>query len=119
MKNTGKISQIIGAVVDLEFKQDQVPALYNAIVVNRVSSNHKPSTIDNKLILEVQQHLGEGVVRAVAMSPTDGLVRGMEALDTGLPIAVPVGEEVLGRLFNVLGETIDEKGPIKSKKTSP
>ncbi|MBI4037149.1 F0F1 ATP synthase subunit beta [Candidatus Daviesbacteria bacterium] len=96
--NIGKIIQIIGPVVDLQFKEGQVPALYNAIEIK----NGKSTTV-----LEVQQHLGEGQVRCVAMSPTDGLKRGMEAQDSDAPISVPVGDEVLGRLFNVLGQTID------------
>jgi len=107
--NKGKISQVIGAVVDLQF-EGSLPALYNAIEIK----NGK-----NTLILEVQQHLGDGMVRAVAMSSTDGLKRGMEVTDTGAPISVPVGDEVLGRLFNVLGETIDKEDPIKAKKKLP
>jgi F-type H+-transporting ATPase subunit beta len=111
----GKIIQVIGAVVDLKFKEGQIPPIYNAVIVERKSAAGK----NEKLILEVQQHLGDGVVRCVAMSPTDGLIRGMEATDSGSPISVPVGNEVLGRLFNVLGETIDGKGAVKSKKTLP
>ena len=108
--NKGKIVQIIGAVVDAEFEQKKLPAIYDALEITRGK---------DKLVLEVQQHLGEGVVRAVAMGPTDGLQRGTEVLDTGAPISVPVGEEVLGRLFNVLGEPIDQKGAVKAKKTLP
>lgn len=108
--NKGKIVQIIGAVVDVEFDQKNLPTIYNALEIKQG---------DEKLVLETQQHLGEGVVRAVAMGTTDGLKRGTEVFDTGAPISVPVGEEVLGRLFNVLGEPIDKKGPVKSKKTLP
>ena len=108
--NKGKIVQIISAVVDVEFDYDKLPAIYNALEITRDKE---------KLILEVQQHLGEGQVRAVAMGTTDGLKRGTPVLDTGAPISVPVGEEVLGRLFNVLGETIDKKGPVKAKKSLP
>ncbi|MBU1032276.1 F0F1 ATP synthase subunit beta [Patescibacteria group bacterium] len=121
--NKGKIVQIIGAVVDVEFDPDKLPAIYNALIVNRksliVNQNDKRQTIDDKLILETEQHLGEGVVRSVAMGPTDGLKRGTEVYDTGAPISVPVGKEVLGRLFNVLGEPIDNKGKIPVKKTLP
>lgn len=128
--NKGTITQIIGPVLDLQFAEGKLPAIYNAVIVNRKSSivnskseeteNYdKRQTIDDKLVCEVQQHLGEGVVRAVSMGPTDGLKRGMSALDTGAPISVPVGEEVLGRLFNVLGDTVDGKGVVKAKKKLP
>lgn len=108
--NKGKVLQVIGAVVDLQFEENNLPAIYNAVTVPL-----------NKevLTLEVQGHLGEGVVRAVAMGSTDGLVRGTPVTDTGEPISVPVGKEVLGRLFNVLGETIDKKGDFKAKKRWP
>ena len=108
--NKGKVTQIIGAVVDAEFDSSQMPEIYNALELDLGKS---------KLVLEVQQHLGEGQVRTVAMSTTDGLKRGTTVTDTGFPISVPVGEEVLGRLFNVLGETIDQKGAVKNKKTLP
>ena len=108
--NKGKVTQIIGAVVDAEFDPQSLPAIYNAL----------ETTIEKtKLTLEVQQHLGEGVVRTVSMGPTDGLKRGTDVTDTGSPISVPVGEEVLGRLFNVLGESVDNKGAIKNKKNWP
>src|SRR5258708_7094474 len=100
MNNIGTISQIIGPVLDLQFNENKVPAIYNAVEVE---------TGKQKIVAEVQQHLGEGLVRAVSMGPTDGLKRGMKATDTGAPISVPVGEEVLGRLFNVLGEVVDGK----------
>ncbi|MBI2020572.1 F0F1 ATP synthase subunit beta [Candidatus Daviesbacteria bacterium] len=108
--NKGKVVQIIGAVVDCEFDPKHLPAIYNAL---------ETEIGKNKLVLEVQQHLGEGQVRTVAMGPTDGLKRGTPVEDTGEPIAVPVGEEVLGRLFNVLGDTIDQKGDVKAKKRWP
>ncbi|MBI2021716.1 F0F1 ATP synthase subunit beta [Candidatus Daviesbacteria bacterium] len=108
--NTGRIVQIIGPVLDLQFAEGKIPAIYNAIEVPLKRG---------KLIAEVQQHLGEGVVRAVSMGPTDGLRRGMTALDTGSPIKVPVGEEVLGRIFNVLGEPVDGNGASKAKKKLP
>ncbi|OGE36391.1 F0F1 ATP synthase subunit beta [Candidatus Daviesbacteria bacterium RIFCSPLOWO2_01_FULL_39_12] len=106
--NKGKVVQIIGAVVDVEFDSAKAPTIYNALELNIGK---------NRLVLEVQQHLGEGQVRAVAMGSTDGLKRGTPVTDTGSPISVPVGEEVLGRLFNVLGEAIDNKGVVKNKKT--
>ncbi|MCK5476236.1 MAG: F0F1 ATP synthase subunit beta, partial [Candidatus Pacebacteria bacterium] len=109
--NTGKIVQIIGAVVDVEF-QDQLPALYNAI---------KTKTADKKeLILETVQHLGANRVRTVSMGSTNGLQRGAEAEDTDAPISVPVGEEVLGRMYDVLGNPIDEiKNAKEIKQRSP
>jgi len=109
--NKGKINQIIGPVIDLEFKEGQLPAIYNAVKVKRDDGS--------QLVLEVQQHLGENIVRSVAMDSTDGLVRGMEAVDTGESISVPVGMEVLGRMINVIGEPIDEKGPVNSVKSFP
>lgn len=110
MNNKGKVLQVIGPVVDAQFDGKQIPAIFNALEVMRGKE---------KLILEVQHHLGEGIVRAVAMGSTDGLVRGTQVLDSGAAISVPVGEEVLGRLFNVLGETIDQKGIVKAKKRLP
>jgi len=109
--HVGKISQIIGPVIDLEFKENELPAIYNAIKIKRDDSK--------ELVLEVQQHLGENIVRCVAMDSTDGLVRGMEAVDTGESISVPVGPEVLGRLINVVGDPIDELGEIKTAKRYP
>ena len=98
-KNVGKIIQIIGAVIDVKFSEDHMPALYNAIEVE--SDN-------GKIIAEVAQHIGDDVVKCIAMSSTDGLRRGMPAVDTGGPISVPVGKETLGRMFNVTGQPIDE-----------
>ena len=108
--NLGTVSQIIGPVVDVQFAEDKLPAIYNALEIEHNKKN---------LVLEVQQHLGDGIVRAVAMDSTDGLKRGTKVSDTGAPISVPVGDEVLGRLFNVLGETVDNKGAAKSKKRLP
>jgi F-type H+/Na+-transporting ATPase subunit beta len=105
--NTGTIKQVIGAVVDVRFDPAQIPEIYQALAIDFDVSGTK-----HHLILEVQQHLGDGVVRAVAMSSTDGLVRGMEVQDTGGQITVPVGDGVLGRIFNVLGEPVDNKGPV-------
>ncbi len=109
--NKGKIRQIIGPVIDVEFEEGQLPAIYNAIrIITRDGQ---------ELIAETQQHLGENMVRTVAMDSTDGLVRGMDAEDTGAPISVPVGPEVLGRLMNVTGKEIDGLEPIKARKTYP
>ena len=108
-KNIGKITQIIGAVIDIRF-EDELPALYNAIEV--------PFGGD-KIVLEVMQHVGDHSVRCISMHPTDGLKRGMEAIDTGAPIAVPVGEAVLGRMLNVLGEPIDNEPSIESAEYWP
>ncbi|SHF05512.1 ATP synthase F1 subcomplex beta subunit [Desulfofundulus australicus DSM 11792] len=104
--NVGHVVQVIGVVVDVRFPPGQVPDIYNALKIRREG---QPD-----LTLEVAQHLGNNIVRTVAMSSTDGLVRGMEVIDTGKPITVPVGRAVLGRLVDVLGEPIDGKGPIKS-----
>jgi F-type H+-transporting ATPase subunit beta len=112
--NTGTIEQVIGAVVDVRFDPEKIPEIYFALAIEFEVLGKK-----NRLILEVQQHLGEGVVRAVAMSSTDGLVRGMEVQDTGGQITVPVGEGVLGRIFNVLGEPVDNKGPVPHEKRYP
>ena len=98
----GKIVQVVGPVVDIEFQGQELPAIYNAIVIEDKNEQH-----DIKLTVEVMQHLGDHVVRAVAMSSTDGLRRGMAARDTGAPIKVPVGDGTLGRVFNVLGEAVD------------
>ena len=108
--NKGIIKQIIGPVVDLEFKE-KIPQIYNAVEIKRKDGG--------KLVLEVQQHLGGGVVRAVAMGVTDGLQRQMEAIDTEVPISVPVGKETLGRVFNLLGEPVDGLEEVKSKKQYP
>src|SRR6186713_1617513 len=113
--NKGKIVQIIGPVVDIEFA-DKLPAIYNALTVEFTSPGAAGKT---KLTLEVQQHLGDGWVRAVAMSTTEGLKRGMEISDTGAAISMPVGEAVMGRVFNVTGEAVDEQGPVKADKYYP
>jgi F-type H+-transporting ATPase subunit beta len=107
MQNVGKIVQIIGAVVDVKFDKDNLPKLLNAIEID----NHGV-----KLTIEVAQHIGDDVVRCIAMSSTDGLVRGMDAIDTGNPIRVPVGQETLGRIFNLLGEPVDEKPMPETKE---
>ena len=109
--NVGRITQVIGPVVDVEFSDGHLPSLLNALTVD-YTLNGKPA----RLTMEVQQHLGEGWVRAVCMSLAEGLKRGNEVKDTGAPISVPVGEGVLGRIFNVLGEPTDERGPVKFEK---
>jgi F-type H+/Na+-transporting ATPase subunit beta len=114
----GRVVQVIGPVVDVEFPNVELPAIYNAVRVD-APEDKKSGRPEIRLTLEVAQHLGENRVRAVAMSSTDGLVRGMEVVDTGAPISMPVGRETLGRLLNVLGEPIDGKGPVKAKKTLP
>src|SRR4051794_31429376 len=108
---TGKVVQVTGAVVDIEFPPDQLPEIYNALQI----------TFDDGhvLTLETQQHLGNDWVRAVAMSSTDGLRRGMSAVDIGASITVPVGPETLGRILNVVGEPIDQAGPVEVKTTYP
>lgn len=107
--NKGIINQIIGPVVDIKFDPEQMPELLNAINIE-----HEGRT----MVVEVAQHIGDDIVRCVALSSTDGLTRGMEAFDTGAPISVPVGKEVLGRLFNVIGETIDDKEPVVTESRS-
>ncbi len=113
--NKGKIVQVIGPVVDIEFEKE-VPPIYQALTVEFTKPGDKEKS---SLTLEIQQHLGDNWVRTVAMSSTEGLKRGFEVVDTGAPISMPVGEEVMGRIFNVIGEPIDEKGPVKSKKKNP
>ena len=107
----GTVAQIIGAVVDVEFSSGALPKIHNALEV--------PVEDGNALVLEVQQHLGDNKVRCVAMDETDGLVRGVEVIDTGGPINVPVGPNVLGRMMNVLGRPIDDRGPVESDQTYP
>ncbi len=109
--NQGKIAQVIGPVVDVSFEEGNLPYIYNALHVKKEDQS--------KLVLEVAQHLGDRMVRTVAMDSTDGLVRGMPVEDTGQPITVPVGKEDLGRILNVIGDPIDEVGPIKTEKRYP
>ena len=114
MATTGTITQVIGSTFDAQFPEDQLPEIYNAVKVD-ASTN----TGSLHLTGEVQQHLGGGRVRAVALGSTDGLTRGMICLDTGEPVTVPVGEKVLGRVFNLLGDPIDKLGPVETGKRSP
>lgn len=113
--NEGTIVQVIGPVVDVEFSGGHIPPVLNALRIPRKTAEGK----EEILICEVQQHLGEDRARAIAMDSTDGLVRGMKVIDTGEPINVPVGPEVLGRILNVTGDAIDQKGPVGNKKTYP
>jgi F-type H+/Na+-transporting ATPase subunit beta len=113
--NVGKITQVIGPVVDAEFAPGKMPRIYNALRVE----GKNPSGQDVAITCEVQQLLGDNRVRAVAMSATDGLVRGMDIVDSGAPISVPVGKATLGRIFNVLGEPVDNKGEVNFTETSP
>src|SRR5512137_1276495 len=113
--NEGKIVQVIGAVVDVEFSQGELPNIYNALFV----TNKFISEEEDNLVLEVAQHLGDRTVRTIAMDSTDGLVRGMPVKDTGAPITVPVGDAVLGRIMNVVGNPVDEGGPIVTDKRYP
>ncbi|KAJ2514645.1 atp2, beta subunit of the F1 sector of mitochondrial F1F0 ATP synthase, partial [Coemansia sp. RSA 1937] len=106
---TGKVRQVIGAVVDVQFEQDNLPPILNALELSNNGS---------RLVLEVSQHLGENTVRTIAMDGTEGLVRGQPVSDTGFPIRVPVGPECLGRIMNVIGEPVDERGPINTKKVA-
>ena len=113
--NKGKIVQVIGPVIDVEFEVGKLPKILNALKV----SNPSISGEKDNLTLEVAQHLGENTVRTIAMDSSDGLVRGMEARDTGAPIAMPVGPECLGRILNVIGEPVDERGPLNAKRSMP
>jgi F-type H+-transporting ATPase subunit beta len=116
--STGKITQVIGPVIDVEFPTGQLPALYNALIVKGVESKDI-FAYSSKLVLEVAQHLGESQVRTIAMASTDGLSRGMAVEDTGSPITVPVGRETLGRILNVIGEPVDKGPALNVTKTYP
>ncbi|MBE9222239.1 F0F1 ATP synthase subunit beta [Cyanobacterium stanieri LEGE 03274] len=113
--NVGKITQVIGPVVDAEFPSGNLPRIYNALRIEGTNEAGQPVAVT----CEVQQLLGDNQVRAVSMTSTDGLVRGMEIVDLGEPISVPVGKATLGRIFNVLGEPVDNKGPVNTSETSP
>ncbi len=113
-QNIGRITQVIGSTFDVQFPEDQLPPIYNAVTV---TGEHKGITIN--LTGEVQQHLGGGRVRCVALGSTDGLVRGKDCVDTGAPVSVPVGPETLGRVFNLLGKPIDGRGPVAATEIRP
>src|ERR1051326_123649 len=112
----GKVVQIIGPAVDIEFEDGHLPAIYNAI---RVVDNGEFGKVPIDVVAEVANHIGENQVRCIAMKPTDGMVRGMKAIDTGSAISAPVGDQTLGRILNVLGEPVDNKGPVNSKERWP
>ncbi len=116
--NEGTVTQIIGPVIDVEFEVGNLPELRNALVVKKDPSQVEEGGRD-EIVVEVALHLGESAVRTVAMEPTEGLVRGLKAIDTGAPIMVPVGKEVLGRILNVIGEPVDGKGPVQTENRSP
>ncbi|MCA9184830.1 MAG: F0F1 ATP synthase subunit beta, partial [Planctomycetales bacterium] len=110
----GKITQIIGSTFDAQFPEDQLPAIYNAV---KVVSDTKGIKLN--LTGEVQQHLGGGRVRCVALGSTDGMIRGQDCVDTGSPVSVPVGDATLGRVFNLLGEPVDDRGPVNAQERWP
>src|SRR5215213_5166585 len=112
--NIGRITQVIGSTFDVEFEESNLPAIYNAV---KIVSDHKGVKIN--LTGEVQQHLGGGRVRCVALGSTDGLIRGQDVVDTGAPVSVPVGQATLGRVFNLLGEPIDGRGPVNADERWP
>jgi F-type H+/Na+-transporting ATPase subunit beta len=114
MEKVGKVVQIIGPVVDCEFEEKYLPTIYNCVIIEGEIAGQKIH-----ISTEVQQHLGESRVRCVSMQPTDGMVRGMKAIDTGQPITVPVGRETLGRVMNVIGEPVDQMGEVKASKRYP
>jgi F-type H+/Na+-transporting ATPase subunit beta len=115
-ENIGKVISISGPAVDIQFEEAKMPAIYQAV---RIVTEGFDVPNPQDVVVEVQQHLGEGRVRCIAMTATEGLVRGMKAIDTGAPISVPVGRETLGRVLNVLGEPVDELGPVPAKKYLP
>ncbi len=116
-KVTGQVRQVMGAVVDVQF-DDHLPSILNALETTNETTKSKDNP-DGRLVLEVAQHLGENTVRTIAMDATEGLVRGQIVTDTGLPIAVPVGDETLGRIINVIGNPVDEAGPVNANQTAP
>ncbi len=113
-QNVGRITQVIGSTFDVEFSETHLPAIYNAV---KIKSSHKGISID--LSGEVQQHLGGGRVRCVALGSTDGMMRGQECIDTGAPVSVPVGEATLGRVFNLNGDPVDGRGPVEAQEHWP
>jgi F-type H+-transporting ATPase subunit beta len=118
MANIGKVAQVIGPVVDVEFPPGKLPSIYNALEVS-AQKVQDIFSYSERLVLEVAQHLGESHVRAVALSSTDGLTRGMEVVDTGSPITIPVGPNTLGRIMNIIGEPVDKQGPLTSETMYP
>src|SRR4051812_18469940 len=107
MPGTGKVTQVIGSTFDAEFPENELPSIYNALKIQHTENGHTTN-----LVGEVASHLGGGKIRAVALGSTDGLRRGVDCVDTGGPLTVPVGKETLGRVFNLLGEPVDNRGPV-------
>src|SRR5215471_10216787 len=116
MPNMGRVSQVIGPAVDIEFEEGKQPSIHQALHITSVGFD-VPVPLD--VIVEVQQHLGEGRIRTVALQPTEGMVRGMPAEDMGGPVSIPVGKSTLGRVINVIGEPVDKLGPIDAKRRDP
>jgi len=116
MGNIGRVSQVIGPAVDVEFEEGKQPAIYQAL---HITSKGFSVPVPMDVIVEVQQHLGEGRVRCIALQPTEGMVRGMPAEDTGGPVSIPVGKSTLGRVINVIGEPVDKMGPVEAKRRDP
>src|SRR5207248_9247178 len=115
VQKVGKVTQVIGPVVDVEFPPNALPEIFTALTLSNAGISDRP---DN-LTIEVAQHLGENTARCIAMDSTDGLVRGQPVRSTGAPILVPVGKETLGRILNVIGEPVDERGPVNAKRRMP
>src|SRR5207245_3229724 len=112
-EKVGKVIQVIGPAIDIEFEEGHLPSIYNAV---RIVDNGELGQIPIDVVVEVANHIGENQVRCIAMKPTDGMVRGMKATDLGEPITVPVGNETLGRILNVLGEPVDNLGAVNAKE---
>ena len=116
----GIVKEVIGVVVDIEFPPGQLPEIYNALTIKSADQDTEEARSKNlNITLEVMQHLGNDTVRAVALSATDGLQRGIKAIDTGAPVTIKVGEKTLGRMFNVIGEPIDGGAPVDTEETLP
>src|SRR3989441_11649076 len=115
-QRTGKVIQVIGPAIDIQFEEGHLPSIYNAV---RIVDKGELGKVPIDVVVEVANHIGENQVRCIAMKPTDGMVRGMKAIDSGAPISVPVGEQTLGRILNVLGEPVDNKGEVKAKERWP
>ncbi|MDX1645293.1 MAG: F0F1 ATP synthase subunit beta, partial [Thermoanaerobaculia bacterium] len=118
MENYGEVIQVIGSTLDAKFPEDKLPGIYHALQVE-IETKVLDETVRETLWCEVAQHLGGGRIRAIALGSTEGLKRGAKILDTGAPVSVPVGEETLGRVFNLVGETIDDYGPIEVDERRP
>src|SRR6266699_3555049 len=115
-QQVGRVIQVIGPAIDVQFEEGHLPAIYNAV---RIVDNGELGKVPIDVVAEVAGHIGENQVRCIAMKPTDGMVRGMKAIDSGSAISVPVGDQTLGRILNVLGEPVDNKGPVNSKERWP